>query len=249
VVSNKTVLPAGGGSYVLPELTVGIFLNDQPAHHFSHGTGRRTHRPLMKNQGWILPAGSEGVCEYDDDLEFVSVSISVDVLEEMGVGEDLDFRAIVGDIDPLLLSLSLNAESFAHAGTLYQETMTRALAAQIVQTIKPIPEWNLTFEDVRLRRVIDYIQDNLTADLNLAAMAGLAAMSATHFSKAFKKAVGQSPLQFVIGVRLDRATVLLRTTQLSVAEVAWRCGYQDLSRFGQHFKRKFGTTPAAFRQR
>ena len=78
-------------------------------------------------------------------------------------------------------------------------------------------------------------------------MAGLAAMSATHFSKAFKKETGKAPLQYVIGARLDRASILLRTTQLGVADIAWRCGYRDLSRFGHHFKRKFGTTPAAFR--
>jgi AraC family transcriptional regulator len=78
-------------------------------------------------------------------------------------------------------------------------------------------------------------------------MAGIAAMSATHFSKAFKAATGRSPLQYVISARLEQASVLLKTSALTVAEIAWRVGYQDLSRFGQHFKRKFGTTPAAFR--
>ena len=38
-----------------------------------------------------------------------------------------------------------------------------------------------------------------------------------------------------------------KTSTLTVAEIAWRVGYQDLSRFGQHFKRKFAMTPAAFR--
>ncbi|MEM9127890.1 MAG: helix-turn-helix transcriptional regulator, partial [Pseudomonadota bacterium] len=92
-----------------------------------------------------------------------------------------------------------------------------------------------------------YIHDNLGADLSLSAMADLAAMSATHFSKAFKKEIGVSPLQYVIAQRLELASVLLRNSHLSVAEIAWRVGYQDVSRFGQHFKRKFQMTPAAFR--
>ncbi|MEM9630813.1 MAG: AraC family transcriptional regulator [Pseudomonadota bacterium] len=247
VVSNTTVLPAGGGAYSLHSLTLGIFLNDQPGHRFAHGSSRTAHVPLMRNQGWILPAGSEGICEYDDVLEFVSISLSDDILGEFGIEQSFDFQAIVGDLDPLLLNLSLNAGDYASNGTLYKETMQRALTAQVVQTVRPLPDWSVGIEDVRLRRVLEHIHDHLADDLSLTGMAELAAMSTTHFSKAFKKATGQSPLQYVIGARLDRASVLLRTTQLSVAETAWRCGYQDLSRFGQHFRRKFGATPAVFR--
>ena len=247
VVSNKTVLPAGGGSFELPSLSLGIFLNDQPTHRFAHGSSLATAMPLTTNQGWILPAGSNGVCEYDDALEFVMVNLDDTILDEFGLGKGFEFKAIVGDISPLLLNLSLTASTALGGGTLYRETMQRALAAQIVETIRPTPDWHIGIEDERLRRVLDYIHDNLAEDLSLTAMADLAAMSATQFSKAFKKEVGQSPLQYVIAQRLELASVLLKTSQLTVAEVAYRVGYQDLSRFGQHFKRKFGTTPATFR--
>ncbi|MEM7498500.1 MAG: helix-turn-helix domain-containing protein [Pseudomonadota bacterium] len=43
------------------------------------------------------------------------------------------------------------------------------------------------------------------------------------------------------------AQLLLRTTALPVAEIAWRAGYQEVSRFGRHFKRHAGITPSAFR--
>ena len=247
VVANKSVLPAGGGAFALPTLSVGIFLNDQPSHRFAHGSERSVHKPLQRNQGWILPAGSEGVCEYDEALEFVMVNLDSAITEEFGLGSGFEFAPIVGDIDPLLLNLSLTASTALGGGTLYRETMHRALAAQIVETVSPAPDWHEGIEDARLRRVLDYIHDNLGEDLTLEEMAGLAAMSATHFAKAFKKEVGQSPLQYVIAARLEMASVLLRTSELSVAEVAWRVGYQDTSRFGQHFKRKFGATPAAFR--
>jgi len=59
--------------------------------------------------------------------------------------------------------------------------------------------------------------------------------------------LGLSPLQYVIRTRIESAMVLLRTTRLPVAEIAWRVGYGDVSRFGQHFRRQTGTTPAAFR--
>jgi AraC family transcriptional regulator len=247
VVSNRTVMPAGGGAFELPTLSLGIFLNDQPAHRFAHGSGRAEHMPLARNQGWILPAGSDGLCEYDEDLEFVLVNLDQDILTEFGLSDSFEFAPIVGDIDPLLLNLSLTSSTALAGGVLYQETMQRALAAQIVETVRPTPVWHEGIADARLRRVLDYIHDNLGEDLSLDAMAGIAAMSATHFSKAFKAATGRSPLQYVISARLEQASVLLKTSALTVAEIAWRVGYQDLSRFGQHFKRKFGTTPAAFR--
>lgn len=175
------------------------------------------------------------------------VTLDGSILTEFGIDRGFGFQAVVGDIDPLLLNLSLTASADTGGGTLYRETIQRALAAQIVETVSPTPDWHRDIEDIRLRRVLDYIHDNLSEDLSLTAMADLAAMSSTHFSKAFKSETGLSPLQYVISARLEFATVLLRTSQFSVAEIAWRSGYQDVSRFGQHFKRKFGVSPAGFR--
>lgn len=249
VVAEKSFLPAGGGAFSLPSLTLGIFLNDQPSHRISHGSDRAMHRPLKKHQGWLLPAGSEGVCEYDEDLQFVTVTLNRRLLEEFGVSAETGFQAIIGEIDPVLLSISLNTLTHGDGGNLYRETMSRALAAQVVQLIRPEPAFQVGIDDRRLRRVLDYIHDNLAEDLTLTAMADLAAMSGTHFSKAFKKELGVSPLQYVIRARLELASVMLRTTGYSVSEVAWRVGYNDMSRFSHHFKRKFGTTPAAYRKR
>ncbi|MCT4655169.1 MAG: AraC family transcriptional regulator [Cohaesibacter sp.] len=248
VTSNKTILPAGGGAYELPSLSVGVFLNDQPSHRLAHASSRARHLPLKKNEGWILPAGSTGFCEYDEELEFILISLDETILAEFGLDKNFEFGAIVGKLDPLLLSLCLSMPQIGETATLYRETMYRALAAQLVETIKPLPQWHIGIEDKRLKKVLDHIHDNLSTDLTLSEMANLAAMSPPHFSKMFKKTLGVSPLQYVIAARLDLASILLRTTKLTVAEICWRTGYQDLSRFGQHFKRKFGTTPAAFRK-
>jgi AraC family transcriptional regulator len=244
--ARKSLLPAGGGPFKLERLTLGVFLNDQPGHRLALGTDRADERPLTANQGWILPSGATGICEFDTPLDVMMIEVEPSVLREVGMDRPDTIAPQVGDFDPVTLQLSMAAQDFNQGGTLYRETMHRALAAQLTRTLAVRPEAS-QIEDVRLRRVIDYVHDNLAEDLTLGMMADLAAMSGFHFSRSFKAATGQSPLQYVIAARIDMAKVLLKTTSLAVAEIAYRVGYNDVSRFGQHFKRAAGTTPARYR--
>ena len=242
-----TSFPAGGGEFKLERLTIGIFHNDQPTHRFSLGQDKTQSIPLKANQGWILPPGASGMCTYEAPLEVTMVEVAPRVLSEVGMADPKTTAPVVGDIDPLTLELALGAETFNKGGTLYRETMHRALAVQLTNTLQSSSDRESSIEDVRLRRVVDYVHDNLAEDLTLAAMSNLAAMSGFHFSRAFKAATGKSPLQYVIAERISLAKVLLKTTGLTVSEICFRTGYNDLSRFGQHFKRATGTTPAQFR--
>lgn len=247
-IAQTTAFSAGGGEFLLPRLTLGIFHADQPDHRLSLGSDRLLHRPLLRNQGWVLPRGASGDCLYEAPMEVTMLSIDADVLADAGLPDDTGFEPIIGDIDPLLLQLAFQAEQFASGGTLYRETMHRAIAAQIAHVVKPIHASIAAIDDVRLRRVAEWIDEHLIEDLSIQSMAEIAGMSPTHFAKAFKQATGQSPLQYVIGQRQERALVLLRTTGLPIAEIAYRAGYNDVPRFTTHFKRRFGRTPGQIRQ-
>ncbi|MEM9107392.1 MAG: AraC family transcriptional regulator [Pseudomonadota bacterium] len=242
-----TSLPAGGGEFKLERLTIGVFRNDQPTHRFSLGSDKAENIPLKANQGWILPPGATGICTYDVPLDVMMVEVAPRVLSEVGMADPATIAPVVGELDPLTLELAMSAEHFNKGGTLYRETMHRALAVQLTSTLVTNERKTDSIEDVRLRRVVDYIHDNLGEDLTLERMSGLAAMSGFHFSRAFKSATGKSPLQYVIAERISLAKVLLKTTSLTVSDICFRTGYNDLSRFGQHFKRATGTTPAKFR--
>lgn len=243
----STTLPAGGGEFKLERLTIGIFRNDQPTHRFSLGTDKTENIPLLANQGWILPPGAKGICTYEEPLDVVMVEVAPRVLSEVGMSDPTTVVPVVGDIDPLTLELAVGAEKFNEGGTLYRETMHRALAVQLSAALKSSDARIGLIEDVRLRRVVEYIHDNLSEDLTLKKMADLAGMSGYHFSRSFKKAMGKRPLQYVIYERISYAKVLLKTSKLTVSEICFRTGYNDLSRFGQHFKRLTGATPVEFR--
>lgn len=232
----------------MPKVSIGVFLVDQPTHRIAVNGDKRADRPLAANQGWLMPSGASGLCEYDAEHAFVLVQLDDGLLRDVGFDARRGFAPQIGALDPLLLQMALSAAAPpAGAPTLYVETMRQALAAHLAQLLQPAPVAEIAIEDARLRRAVSYIHDHLASEVSLDALAAEAAMSPFHFSRAFKAAIGVSPLQYVIQERLERAKLLLRTTQLPVAEVAHRVGYEDVSRFGRRFKRRFSATPGSVR--
>ena len=69
-----------------------------------------------------------------------------------------------------------------------------------------------------------------------------------NLSRLFRQHHGVSFQGYLQKVRLEKAAELLRSTRLPVARIARRVGYRDVSRFGQHFKRRFRAAPTAYRQ-
>lgn len=96
--------------------------------------------------------------------------------------------------------------------------------------------------------VLVHIQANLSGDLSLAAMANLACYSPYHFHRLFRQAVGESLKDHTLRLRLERAAFSLLLHGGSLLEVALDCGFQSHETFTRAFRRRFGTTPSAFRR-
>jgi len=78
-------------------------------------------------------------------------------------------------------------------------------------------------------------------------MARAAGLSRAHFSREFRRAFGESPHQYLLTRRLERAASLLRTTDWSVTRICYSVGLQSVGSFTTSFGRMFGTTPTAYR--
>jgi len=99
----------------------------------------------------------------------------------------------------------------------------------------------------KLRRVIEYINDNLAEDLTLAELADVAGMSPHYFSRAFKHSTGTPPHRYVTNCRVERAKRLLADDELPLVEVGFSVGFQNQSHFTTLFHKLTGVTPKAFR--
>jgi AraC-like DNA-binding protein len=78
-------------------------------------------------------------------------------------------------------------------------------------------------------------------------MARAAGLSKAHFSREFRRTFGESPHQYVLTRRLERAAALLRMTDWSVAEICLEVGLQSIGSFTTSFKRAYGQTPTEYR--
>jgi AraC-like DNA-binding protein len=99
----------------------------------------------------------------------------------------------------------------------------------------------------RLRRVTEYIQQNLDKDLALAELAAVVYMSPYHFARLFRYSTGVPPHRFVVRQRIARARDILATPELSIAQVSRLVGFRTPSHFTTVFRRVLGITPGAYR--
>jgi AraC-like DNA-binding protein len=99
-----------------------------------------------------------------------------------------------------------------------------------------------------LQRAVAHLVFRLHCPLKLTQVASkIAFTSPGNLSRLFRQQHGLSFQAYLQRLRLEKAAELLRTTRLPIARIAKRVGYRDVSRFGQHFKRLFEATPAAYR--
>lgn len=95
--------------------------------------------------------------------------------------------------------------------------------------------------------VKNFLLEHYEERITLSGLAERFPVSKYHLQRLFKKHIGQSPAEYLNGVRLVRAKELLRTTELPVSEIAYRVGVENVSYFISMFRAKEGTTPQKYR--
>ena len=101
----------------------------------------------------------------------------------------------------------------------------------------------------RLLRTRDAMDRDYAQPLDVAALARIALLSPSHFSRRFMATFGETPHQYLYRRRIERAKWLLRSSDLSVTEICFDVGYTSLGTFTRTFVRLVGETPSAHRAR
>ena len=100
----------------------------------------------------------------------------------------------------------------------------------------------------RVLKVKNFISQNYRDELRLSTLADIAGMSPSAFSRFFKLHTGRNLSEYIIDIRLGYASRMLVDTARSISEIAFECGFNNLSNFNRIFKKKKACSPSEFRE-
>lgn len=98
------------------------------------------------------------------------------------------------------------------------------------------------------RRTLAYIEDNLGSKMAISDLAALVSFSKSHFSRAFRRSLGLSPMAYVTKRRVERAKVMMTSTGEQLTDIAFACGFADQSHLNRSFRRVVGMSPGLWRR-
>lgn len=140
------------------------------------------------------------------------------------------------------------------AGSLYQQYCDALMVVLASYLLEHYSAHDATYNGgsligARLRKVLSYLEGNLTEEINISFLAAMCGQSRAHFSREFHRALGLPPHRYLLNLRLEKARdALLRETS-SVVDIAYACGFHDSSHLFHAFTKRYGVSPVAYRQR
>lgn len=107
---------------------------------------------------------------------------------------------------------------------------------------------NKESEKAPLSKSLRYINEYYTTEIRTTALAKMENMCMTAYNKAFKSQFGKSPINHIISLRMQLAKELLETSDISIKEISFMCGYDNFNYFTRIFKQYIGKTPSEYRK-
>jgi AraC family transcriptional regulator len=137
-------------------------------------------------------------------------------------------------------------------GRLFLDSVEQAMAVALVKghavRHRPVQIYRGGLGSARLRRIREFVHAKMEDDLSLDEMAQSVGLSTPHFARMFRKSTGETPHQFVLRQRLERARAMLRAADSRVLDVAVACGFKTQQHFAQVFRDVWGVSPTEYRQ-
>ena len=98
-------------------------------------------------------------------------------------------------------------------------------------------------------QAINYIKENFSSEIKLSEIAKKSSVSTEHLSRVFKKETGFGFSEYLTMIRLQKAEQMLKTElSMSVAKIAYECGFNDSNYFSEKFKRFYGISPIKYKK-
>ena len=131
--------------------------------------------------------------------------------------------------------------------------LTYLLVAHLIRnyTVKSLGEttYHKYYDKLdKINGVIRFINENYDKQLTTRMLSDMVHLSEGYFCQVFREITGNTSMEYINRVRMDKAEKMLKTTEMTVTEVAFCCGFEDANYFSRTFKRIKGNSPQAMRQ-
>jgi AraC family transcriptional regulator len=225
------------------------------------GVGRRVVPPGGIH---LVAPGVEFGVRLNSPLETVHVYVRRAIIEEVALemidGDpsriDIPSRIIESDRSlQALIEASANAlDDRSPGSSMFADYLARAMAAQLIRTCAGVRlrGARLTRDGINLSPAvsdaIEYMHANIDKPISLSEIAQAANRSPSHIARIFSAELGVPPHRYLVTLRVEKARRLLQRTSLSIAEIAYDCGFAHQEHLTRLFRRHCNITPAAYRR-
>jgi AraC family transcriptional regulator len=235
-----------------------IIVNNSPQVPVWRWSGdRKLHKHFNKGDITIFPANTKNKHSWDRESEFFLLCLEPKFMTQIAYEstgmESIEMLPCFATPDPLIYQFCLVLISELKSGELccrlYVEHLISALS---IHLIRQYAVKNQSLRDPnglpkrKLQRAISYINEHLAEDLSLKDVSSVVGMSPFYFTNLFKQSMGMTAYQYVIYRRIERAKQLLRTQELSIAEVSEQVGFSSQSHFSNIFRKHTNKTPKMY---
>lgn len=222
------------------------------------GHGRLTRSRTVPPGGLFLhPAGHDLTVELGGNLRTVHAYLDDAALREAAAGQPTALAEELGSEDPLLEQLMLGLDrllrTWEPAARTYADHLEGMLAAHLVRCHRQVTGSGGGTAEPGLSRhqlatVVELMESRLAEPIALADLAAAVSLSISQFCRKFKVTAGEPPHKYLVRMRVERASQLLRADRTPIAEVAVRCGFSHQEHLTRVMRAHLGTTPAALRR-
>jgi AraC family transcriptional regulator len=182
------------------------------------------------------------------DKAFVQ-EVSLELGTTSGPTQKLGFKD--SSMKHLINLLIEEVESGGLSGFSYVDHLTYALATRMLvsgsgEALKPPRAEPLPYH--RLQRVVRLMEANLDKDLSLSALAAEASYSRSHFLRMFRTAIGYTPHQYILFLRLEKAKTMMKNSKATLMDIAIACGFSSHAHLTRSFQQALKVTPSYYRR-
>ncbi|MFC6489848.1 helix-turn-helix domain-containing protein [Nitratireductor sp. GCM10026969] len=210
----------------------------------------------------LTPADMESAGEWDVQRESIAVGYLPGELKRLAGMEfnvaNLELRPpAVGHVDEralrLVTEMRLEASRGAILSEVYIDGLMLLFGLNLLRNYSNVADL-IKFDKpdrlgaVAAKRIDEFLRENYGRKLTTAEMAGIVGLSPSHFLRAFRNTFNRPPHQYVVGLRIKQAVTLLRTTDLSIAEVAYLSGFSSQSHLTATLRQRLNLTPGDIRR-